>query len=91
MPENFINKMAHFVAFCHSRADAYYYSEDRNQDMVDYYLVRSDAARDICTMFECTSEVWAEAKKIYDFTNSGREGYTLRDGKIVKIEEVNHG
>ena len=87
MSENFINKMAHFVAFCHSRADAYYYSEPREQDMVDYFMTRCDAARDICTMFECTSKVWAEAKKIYDFTNSGREGYTLRDGKIVKIED----
>ena len=87
MPENFINNMAHFVAFCHSRADAYYYSEPREQDMADYFAEKAYTAKEICTMFECTSEVWAEAKKIYDFTNSGREGYTLRDGKIVKEEE----
>ena len=89
MPENFINKMAHFVAFCHSRADSYYYDDDyKGEDMINLYMTKIDAARDICTMFECISEVWAEAKKIYDFTNSGREGYTLRDGKIVKVEEV---
>lgn len=88
MPENFITKMAEKVAFWHERADVNFYAEDRNQDMVDYYLLKVDTAKDICTMFECTSEVWDEAKKIYDFTNSGREGYTLRDGKIVKVEEI---
>lgn len=87
MPENFISKMAEKVAFWHERADANYYDDYPDQDMVDYYLVKIDAAHDICTMFECASEVWAEAKKIYDFTNSGREGYTLRDGKIAKMEE----
>ena len=87
MPEEFITKMARYVAYCHRMADAWYYSgkDDSEQSMVDLFMTRCDTAGDICAMFGCIPDVWREAKKIYDFTNSGREGYTLRDGKIVEV------
>lgn len=86
MSSEFIFEMAKYVAYLQSRADVHFY-ERTDKDMADYYITKCDAARDICSIFDCIPEVWAEAKKIYDFTNSGREGYTLKDGKIVKVEE----
>lgn len=85
MPNDFISTMAKYVAYLARQADTYFY-EKNEQDMVDYFMTKLDTARDICAMFKCIPDVWAEAKKIYDFSNSGREGYTLKDGKIVKVE-----
>lgn len=86
MPENFIAKMAGYLAEMERRADVYFYVND-DATMTTYYLDRVDSVKDICDLIGCTTEVWAEAKKIYDFTNSGKEGYMLRGGKIVKVEE----
>lgn len=85
--DTFIDNMARYLAYLHRTADSYYYSTLRDRDMIDFFVNKIEAVRDICIIFKCTPEVWAKAKTIYDFTNSGRFGYTLKDGKIVKEEE----
>lgn len=82
----FVNKMAAFVAEMQAMADLCFY-ERNDQSMTTHYLEKVDTAKDICDRFGYTSEVWQAAKKIYDFTNSGREGYTLKDGIIVRGED----
>lgn len=85
MPNEFISKMARYVAFLQREADVWYYEGDR-RDMSSYFLEKVDTARDICAMFGCVKDVWDEAKKIYDFTNSGKVGYEYKAGRIVKVE-----
>ena len=43
-------------------------------------------AQEMAIKLGICEEVYQEAYKIYDFRNSGKTGYTLKDGKIVKIE-----
>lgn len=86
MPNDFIPKLARYVAYLQREADVWSYEEGR-KDMSSYFLEKVDTVRDICAMFGCISEVWAEAKKIYDFTDSGRPGYALVNGQIVKVEK----
>jgi hypothetical protein len=38
----------------------------------------------MCQTLGIAEQVYEEAYKIYDFRNSGKEGYGLKDGKIVK-------
>lgn len=83
MPGDFISTMAKYLAELNRCADVWYYTHG-DLDQCDYFMTKIDAVKDLCAMCKCIPEVWAEAKKIYDFSNSGREGYTLKDGKIVK-------
>ena len=71
MPNDFIPKMARYVAFLQREADVWYY-ERNDREMSSYFLEKVDTVKDICTMFGVTSEVWREAKKIYNFSDSGR-------------------
>lgn len=62
----FIKTMGEYVAYLQR-----YYAMYRDKDRVIYFMYadKLEAARDICTMFHCTAEVWAEAETL---TNSGR-------------------
>lgn len=66
MPENYISKLARYVAFLYREADTWAYEVNR-ADMVNMFLTKIEAVRDICVMFNCRVEVWAEARKMYDF------------------------
>ena len=66
MPNEFISKMAKYVAFLCREADIWE-SEAERQDMTDLFMTKVETAKDICAMFGCKDEVWAEAEKIYCF------------------------
>lgn len=81
--EYVIKVFAEKIAELQQKADKFYY-EDKNQDMSSFLLDKVSALKEICILLGITSEVYIKAKKIYDFTNSGKSGYILKNGKIIK-------
>lgn len=66
MPNDFISKMAKYVAFLNREADIWEHETDC-KDATSVFYDKIETCRDICTMFGVRSEVWREAKKIYDW------------------------
>lgn len=71
MPNDFISKMAKYIAFLYRERDVWEDATDR-RDMVDLLAAKIETVRDICAMFGCRAEVWREAKKIYDFEEDNK-------------------
>lgn len=67
------------------KADKFYY-EQNNKDMSSYCEDHALVIKNLAIKLGICEEVYQEAYKIYDFRNSGKKGYTLKNGKIVKIE-----
>lgn len=84
--ETTINTLANKLASLQRKADVWYY-ERHNQDMSSFCLSQVTPIVDVASELGISTEVYQRAYKIYDFFNSGREGYTLKNGKIVKEEE----
>lgn len=78
------------VAEIQDRADSVYYYDDPpkayHNDLSAEILNELIPIRRICEKLNILKIVYDEAYKIYDFRNSGRSGYTRKDGKIVKIK-----
>ena len=66
MPEDFISKIAKYVAFLYRGSDVLKH-QTRRIDTADLFMTKVEAVRDICTIFGCREEVWSEALKIYQF------------------------
>lgn len=66
---------------------AFYVCGDQKQS--SWLVDQVGALKELASKMGIWNIVHARAVEIYDFRNSGRQGYTLKDGKIVK-EEV-HG
>lgn len=72
MPNDFISRMARYVAFLYRERDVWDDATDR-RDMVDLFTIKLETVRDICAMFSCRAEVWREVKTIYDFEEDKNE------------------
>lgn len=79
-----INIFAQEMAKTQKKADKFYYKQD-NKDMAAYCTDHALVIKDLAVKLGICDEVYIEAYKIYDFRNSGKTGYTLKDGKIVKL------
>lgn len=81
-----IEHFAQEVARLQKQADtAFYVLCDQNHS--SWLLDQVFALKELAMKMGIWEHVHARAVEIYDFRNSGRQGYTLKDGKIVKIEE----
>ncbi len=85
-----INIFAQEMAKTQKKADKFYY-EQNNKDMSSYCEDHALVIKNLAIKLGICEEVYQEAYKIYDFRNSGKTGYTLKDGKIVIIKEANNG
>ena len=65
------------------KADLWFYNMN-NKEMSDYILIGAETLKNLAIKLDICQEVYNEAYKIYDFRNSGKRGYTLKDGKIRK-------
>ena len=83
-----INIFAQEMAKTQKKADKFYYKQD-NKDMAAYCTDHALVIKNLAIKLGICEEVYQEAYKIYDFRNSGKTGYTLKDGKIIK--EANNG
>ena len=71
------------IAELQRSADKAYY-ERSDQSQSDYLLVQVDELKSLANKLGISKKVYEEAYKIYDFRNSGKVGYTLKDGKIIE-------
>lgn len=78
--------MAKELACCQRIADKRFY-EEGDQEASSMMLMQASAIMDLANELGICGDVYAQAVELYDFRNSGKEGYTLKDGKIVKVEE----
>lgn len=81
-----IGIMAKELAVCQRIADKRFY-EEGDKEASSLMLMQASGIKDLASELGICGDVYAQAVEIYDFRNSGKEGYTLRDGKIVKVEE----
>lgn len=72
MPNDFISKMAHCVAFLYHERDLWR-EETKWEETANLFELKIETCRDICAMFGVRTEVWREAKKIYDWEESENE------------------
>lgn len=80
---------AEIIAEVQQRADLIFYADnptrDFNNDLSGITLNELIPIRRIIDKLGLCQLVYREAYKIYDFRNSGRDGYTLKGGVIQKI------
>jgi len=77
-----IKYFAEELANLQKSADTWYYiKHDQNQS--SYVLDVATGIIRLARKMGILNEIYEEAYKIYDFRNSGKTGYTLKDGKIV--------
>ena len=82
-----IKEFAKELARLQKKADEWFYLKN-NQNHADWILTKVDGIKGLAVSLNICEEVYKEAYKIYDFRNSGREGYTLKDGVIVQVGET---
>ena len=80
-----IKEFAKEIARLQQDSDRWFYVH-KNRDHASWLLDRCGAIREFAIKLGICEKVYEEAYKIYDFRNSGRSGYTLKDGIIVKEE-----
>ena len=80
-----IKEFAKEIAGLQQSADRWFYIH-KNRDHASYLLDQCGAIREFAIKLGICEKVYEEAYKIYDFRNSGRSGYTLKDGIVVKEE-----
>ena len=83
-----IREFAAKIAAIQKRADEHYYRDNppkvNKNDHASWLLDQTIPLNDMCKKLGILKKVYEEAYKIYDFRNSGKTGYTLVDGRIVK-------
>ena len=81
-----VETIANELACCQKMADvAWYVKNDQNES--SRLLNNASVIKELANMMAIGGDVFERACQIYDFRNSGKEGYTLKDGKIVKVEQ----
>lgn len=86
--EAVIDHLAFELARIQKRADETYYI-DGNVEHSSWLIDGLGGLLNVARNMGITNEVYERAYEYYDFRNSGKEGYTLKDGVIVKEEDVN--
>jgi len=83
-----VREFARQIARLQKRADEFYYKDNppkkNKNNHVSWILDQVYPLQKMCKELGIEKQVYKEAYKIYDFRNSGKTGYTLVNGKIVK-------
>lgn len=83
-----IEEFAQEIAEIQRRADVCYY-EKGNQEQSAYLLDRASGLKKFAGRLGICGAVYKRAYGIYDFRNSAKNGFTLKDGRIVRVAD--HG
>lgn len=81
-----IESFAQELACWQKMADEAYYIKG-DQDEVSRMMNQVFVLKELANKLGICGDVYERAYQIYDFRNSGMQGYTLKDGKIVKVEQ----
>lgn len=79
-----INKFAKEMARLQKKADRYYYIEN-DKEMADYVLIYTTELKEIASKLGICEEMYQEAYKIYDFRNSGKDGYVPNAEQLEEL------
>lgn len=80
-----IEELAQQLARLQKKADYWYYQMN-DRDHSSWLLDQVYPLKEFATKLGICEEVYERAYEIYDFRNSGKDGYTLKNGKIVKCD-----
>ena len=80
-----ISKFAKEMARLQKKADKYYYVEN-NKEMADYVLIYAVELKDFASKLGICEEMYHEALKIYDFSNSGKKEYNLTKEQLEELK-----
>ncbi len=87
-----IKQLAQQLAGIQKKSDAVYYRDNPpkigKNDYASWLLDQVRPLKDLSINLGICKQVYEEAYKIYDFRNSGKQGYTLRNGIIVKQDVI---
>ena len=64
MNDEFIQKMARYVAFLSREKDMWANAAER-QDRAVFFAIKLKTVSDICAMFDCRDTVWKQAEEFY--------------------------
>lgn len=79
-----INKFAKEIARLQKKADRYYYIEN-DKEMADYVLIYAIELKEFASKLGICEEMYQEAYKIYDFRNSGKDGYVPNADQLEEL------
>ena len=80
-----VKKFAFELAYLQMKSDEWLYL-NHNQNLSDYYLRAVSELRAVIVLLNLPiKKIYEEAKKIYDFTNSGKNGYEPDPQKIKNM------
>jgi len=82
-----IDAIAFKIADLQRKADIEYYYND-NKERAGYLVEQVNPLKQLAIKLDICKEVYEEAYRIYDFKNSGKDGYILKNGKIIKMELI---
>jgi hypothetical protein len=84
-----IKEFASRIAELQRKADECYYRDnppkEHGNTHASWFVDQVITLQEMCRNLGIVQQVYEEAYRIYDFRNSGKHGYTLKDGKIVKV------
>ena len=83
LAKDVIEHFAQEVARLQRLADVAFYT-CLDQQQSSWLVDQAGAIKGLAEKMGIWKRVHARAIEIYDFRNSGKQGYTLKDGKIVK-------
>lgn len=87
--EFFTKELAIKIADIQKKADIWYY--ERNEfNHASWLLDQVIPLKEMANKYNICDDVYKIAYTIYDFRNSGRYGYTLKDGKITNTTTKHH-
>ena len=79
-----INKFTKEIARLQKKADRYYYIEN-DKEMADYVLIYAIELKEFASKLGICEEMYQEAYKIYDFRNSGKDGYVPNADQLEEL------
>ena len=84
-----VDEFAEKIADLQKRADEEYYKDNLpkagKNEGYSWLMDQVFALKQMAVKLGICKDVYTKAYTIYDFRNSGKDGYTLRDGRIVKV------
>jgi len=88
-----VKEFAEKIAAIQKKADKEYYKphlknfkpEEGMNEHAAWLVDQINPLKELCQKLGIVDRVYTEAYKIYDFRNSGKRGYGLKDGKIEKL------
>ena len=82
-----IKEFASKIAELQRKADEWHYLK-HDSIHSSWLLDQTIPLKEMCQKLGIFKQVYEESYKIYDYRNSGKKGYMLKDGKIIHYKDM---